>query len=152
MPKGRRLSSTDQSQILLLRQAGHSNKAIAEQLGRSRRCIDDFVKNPATYGQAHGGGRPLKLTRADHRRMARMASKSAMSANQIRARLSLNVSTSTVLRAIRRQIILWWERMKSAPRSRKGGPDNFAAIGDDRLNLLQPPSVPHKGLLKADCF
>ncbi|VDO16775.1 unnamed protein product, partial [Haemonchus placei] len=99
MPKGRRLSSTEQYQILSLRQAGHSNKAIAEQHGRSRRCIDGFVKNPAAYGQAHGGGRPLKLTRADHGLIARLASNSTMSANQIRARLSLNVSTSTVLRA-----------------------------------------------------
>ncbi|XGW15013.1 hypothetical protein V3C99_000916 [Haemonchus contortus] len=116
MPKGRRLTSTEQCQILLLRQAGHSNKTIAEQHGRSRRCIDGFVKNAAAYGQAHGGGRPLKLTRADHRLIARLASNSTMSANQIRARLSLNVSTSTVLRAIRRQIFLRRERMKLAPR------------------------------------
>uniref|UniRef100_A0A7I4Z0J8 HTH_Tnp_Tc3_1 domain-containing protein n=1 Tax=Haemonchus contortus TaxID=6289 RepID=A0A7I4Z0J8_HAECO len=95
MPKGRRLSSTEQSQILSLRQADHSNKAIAEQLVRSRRCIDGFVENSAAYGQAHEGGRPLKLTRADHRLIARLASNSTMSANQIRARLSLNVSTST---------------------------------------------------------
>ncbi|PIO53080.1 hypothetical protein TELCIR_25601, partial [Teladorsagia circumcincta] len=106
MPKGRCLSPTEQSQILSLRQAGHSNKAIAEQLGRSRRCIDGFVKNPTACGHAHGGGRPLKLTRADHGRIARLASNSTMTANQIRARLSLNVSTSTVLRAIRRQIFL----------------------------------------------
>ncbi|VDO46601.1 unnamed protein product [Haemonchus placei] len=116
MPKGRRLSLKEQCQILSLRQAGHSNKAIAEQLGRSRRCIDGFVKNPAAYGQAHGGGRPLKLTRAGHRLIARLVSNSTMSANQIRARLSLNVSTSTVLRAVRRQIFLRREGMKLAPR------------------------------------
>ncbi|VDO43003.1 unnamed protein product [Haemonchus placei] len=106
----------EQCQILSLRQAGHSNKAIAEQLVRSRGCIDGCVKNPAAYGQAHGGGCPLKLTRADHRLIARLASNSTMSANQIRARFSLNVSTSTVLRAIRRQIFLKRERMKLAPR------------------------------------
>ncbi|XGW30966.1 hypothetical protein V3C99_009713 [Haemonchus contortus] len=115
MPKDRRLSSTKQSQILSLRQAGHGNKVIAKQLGRSKRCIDGFVKNPAAYGQAHGGGRPLKLTRADHRRIARLASNSIMSANQIRAQFSLNVSTSVVLRVIRRQIFLKSERMKPLP-------------------------------------
>ncbi|VDO37811.1 unnamed protein product [Haemonchus placei] len=88
MPKGRRLPSAEQSQILSLRQAGHSNKAIAGQFARFRRCIDGFVKNPAAYGQAYGGGRPLKLIRADHRRVARLTSNSTMSANQIRARLS----------------------------------------------------------------
>ncbi|KAK6023827.1 viral methyltransferase [Ostertagia ostertagi] len=65
MPKGRRLSSTEQSRILSLHRAGHSKKAIAEQLGRSRPCIDGFAKNPTAYGKAHGGGRLRKLTQKD---------------------------------------------------------------------------------------
>ncbi|KHJ88486.1 transposase [Oesophagostomum dentatum] len=99
-----------------LHAAGISNNNIAKNLGRSRRCVDNFIRNPASYGRKKGGGRPRKLSSLEERHVRRMASNSSLSINDIRSVLDLDASKSTVLRAIHRSGTLVRQKMKPAPR------------------------------------
>ncbi|EYC44690.1 hypothetical protein Y032_0453g1710 [Ancylostoma ceylanicum] len=115
MTKAFRLSSSEQAQVRALNFAGVRNRSIAKQLGRSRRCVDVFVKNLVVMDKKNPGGRPQKLRRVDESHIGRLASNSKISANQVRTELSLNVSKSTIIRAIHRRNLMW-QKMKPAPR------------------------------------
>ncbi|XGW23090.1 hypothetical protein V3C99_005379 [Haemonchus contortus] len=114
--RGKLLSEEEQAQIRALHEAGHSNRQIARQLGRSPTCIGNYIRNPGAYRSARIVGRPRNLTAQDHRRIARMASNSTLSLNQIRASMGLAVSRMTISRSIRSNEHITREVMKKAPR------------------------------------
>ncbi|EPB70683.1 transposase [Ancylostoma ceylanicum] len=71
--------------------------------------------NLVVMDKKNPGGRPQKLRRVDESHIGRLASNSKISANQVRTELSLNVSKSTIIRAIHRRNLMW-QKMKPAPR------------------------------------
>ncbi|KIH64523.1 hypothetical protein ANCDUO_05165 [Ancylostoma duodenale] len=109
------MAPTEQAQIRALHFAGVSNRTIAKQFGRSRRCDEVFVKNPDDYGQKNPRGHSQKLTRVDECHIGRLASNSTSSANQIRTELPQGISKSTIIRAIHCRNLMW-QKMKHAPR------------------------------------
>ncbi|KHJ91616.1 hypothetical protein OESDEN_08515 [Oesophagostomum dentatum] len=117
MPRrGSLLSSEEQAQIRALHAAGLSNRAIAQQLGRSHGCIDRYVRNPSGYNSNNASGRPQLLSSQDKRRIRRFASNSTASLAQMKAELSLGVSRMTIWRSLKESENLRREKMQKALR------------------------------------
>ncbi|XGW11266.1 hypothetical protein V3C99_012625 [Haemonchus contortus] len=114
--RGRSLSEEEQAQIRALHEAGPSDRQIARHLGRSPTCIGNYIQNPGACRSARVVGRPRSLTAQDHRRIARMASNTSLSVNQIRASMGSAVSRMTISRSIRPNEHISREVMKKAPR------------------------------------
>ncbi|VDN32472.1 unnamed protein product [Cylicostephanus goldi] len=107
MPRGTFLSMEERGAIV---------KKIAEQLRRSRSPVAGYLRNPATYGLNKKGGQHRTLTNREERRIWHKASNSTLSLRQIRADLELNVSRTTIWRAIRRSGYIRRAVMRKAPR------------------------------------
>ena len=116
MPLGKHLSVADRAKIDVLNANGHIARDIGRQLNRSHKLISNYIRDPLEYGQKLRSGRPRTISARDDRAIARMASNSTMSANDIRTSLRLNVGKSTILRSIHRQKNLKYSKMKNAPR------------------------------------
>ncbi|RHZ12604.1 hypothetical protein DYB37_013935 [Aphanomyces astaci] len=52
IPRGGLLSDDQKLEILVLQREGHKARYIANELGRSRGCIQGFLRSPSTYGTA----------------------------------------------------------------------------------------------------
>lgn len=116
MPRGKELTVVEKAQIEALRTAGKSYTFIANQLHRSKGCIQDFVTKRRSYGLKRRSGRPKKLTEREERHISRIASNSTKSANEIKRECQLQVSKGTIIRALNRNPNLKREKMMSAPK------------------------------------
>ncbi|OWZ20081.1 Transposase, partial [Phytophthora megakarya] len=67
-------------------EGGHSVNAIAQRLERSWNVINNYLRNPDTYGTRKSSGRPRKLSPAAERRLLREASKTGASKTGVSAR------------------------------------------------------------------
>jgi transposase len=100
MGRRKKLTENEQGQILAHNNAGMPRKEIADTLQRSLTCINNFLKNPEVYRKKNPGGRPQILDHRDKRRIYRMASQGICSANQIKNKLQLKASISTITRVL----------------------------------------------------
>ena len=73
-----------------------SQRAIAEDLGRSQTVIHAFLKHPEGYGTVQRSGRPPSISASDRRIIKREASKSGRSASDIAREPDLPVTVSRV--------------------------------------------------------
>lgn len=116
MPKGTELTEFEKGQI----QALHDQKIIitdiANQVGRSRRVIANYLKNPAGYGlKKHKRGRKSKLTNRQKNRIIQTASNSTKSTKEIKEELDLHVHRETVRRIIKNSPHIIRAKMLPAP-------------------------------------
>lgn len=88
---------------------------MASQIGRSRKVVRNYLRDPVGYGTRSSGGRPRKLSSRSEREIVRRASNSMASAADIKADLDLEVLNKTILRAIHRSPNLKREKIKTAP-------------------------------------
>lgn len=116
MPRGTQLTDTEKAKIEAFREAGKGYGYIANKLGRSKAAIQKFVTKLGGYGQKTRKGRPRKLSKRDEHQISRAMSNSTKSLNQIKRGFQLNVSKSTIFRAIQRNPNIVREKMKSAPK------------------------------------
>ncbi|RHY66006.1 hypothetical protein DYB30_010924 [Aphanomyces astaci] len=91
MPRGDLLSDDEKLEILVLQREGHKARYIANELGRSRGCIQGFLRNPSTYGTARSPGRPSTVSPTLHRRLIRAARTGKYTASEHVERHSLPV-------------------------------------------------------------
>uniref|UniRef100_A0A7I4YE78 DDE_3 domain-containing protein n=1 Tax=Haemonchus contortus TaxID=6289 RepID=A0A7I4YE78_HAECO len=116
MPRATRLSNQEQAQVRALFEAGWSRRRIAAHIGRSRNCINEYLRNPDQYGKKNSPGRPRLLSAQDERTIGRVLSNSTKSLNRLRAEMRLLVSKTTVWRVIQRSESITREMMRRVPR------------------------------------
>ena len=115
MPRGISLSQVEQGQILAYKRSGKSIHFIAKELGRSRRVVQNFLKNPDGYGQIKRKGGPRKLSKWDERRVIKAASNSMHSCKEIHVECGLDISNSTILRTLKQCPNIVWAKLVPAP-------------------------------------
>ncbi|CAI5451211.1 unnamed protein product [Caenorhabditis angaria] len=116
MSRGSHLTKEEQAQIRAFKIAGWSNRMISSKLKRSLNCINQFVNNPDHYERMKNTGAPKKLTERDKRGIVRLASNTMKSCNDIKNELGLNISKTTVWRAIDQSPEIVRAKLVPAPR------------------------------------
>ena len=116
MPKGTQLTEAEKAKIDAFSSTGMSIQDIAENLGRSRCVVRNYLEDPATYGTAQRPGAPRKLSERDERRLSREASNSTKGCGALAKELELNVSRETVRRSLQRNAHLVWTKMVCKPK------------------------------------
>ena len=81
---------------LVLHREGKTPNYIANDLGRSRGCIREFLRNPNGYGTKRSTGRPPKVTNTMHRLLIRAARTGSFTAAELVERHSLPVGPRRV--------------------------------------------------------
>ena len=115
MPKGKRLSEYEKGKIDGLKEEGWSNRKIAEEIGRSRCVIDNYINLRENYGQKKSSGRKRKLTRRDERAVVRLAIKKKFGSRRILASLDVNCSRTTNYNTLKNNKNLKFAKMKRKP-------------------------------------
>lgn len=100
MGKGRSLTTSEKAKIDVYHTEGYSNRDIAKKLGRSPTCVDNYLKNPSTYGKKYKGRKATAISAAERRRILRCASNSSKSISKIKHEVGVEASKSTVRRVI----------------------------------------------------
>lgn len=67
MPRGTLLTDFEKGQISALQQEGHPEQEIARRVGRSRKCVSNYLRDPLVGDRRHNGGRKRKLDERDKR-------------------------------------------------------------------------------------
>ncbi|CAI5442152.1 unnamed protein product [Caenorhabditis angaria] len=116
MSRGSHLTKEEQAQIRAFKIAGWSNRMISSKLKRSLNCINQFINNPDHYERMKNTGAPKKLTERDKRGIVRLASNTMKSCNDIKNELGLNISKTTVWRAIDQSPEIVRAKLVPAPR------------------------------------
>ena len=65
------LSTYKQGRIVELQRRGLSQRAIANEIGRSRTVIANFIKNPDAYASKKSSSRPIKISSSLDRHIRR---------------------------------------------------------------------------------
>lgn len=92
MPRGSHLSLVERTKIDLYRESGRTIRDIALTLNRSKTTIQNYVKNPTSYGTLKRCGRHPKVSDRDKRSIKRLAVTNNFSCGQIKAKLCLNIT------------------------------------------------------------
>ena len=111
MPHGTALTDIEKGEIIALKYSGSSGREIARQIGRSRAVIQNFLKDPASYGSTKRTGCKRSLNKWDE-----SASNSTMSSSRLRFVNGLNVLRSTICRSLKGFRIICNEKMKRIPK------------------------------------
>ena len=98
MSKGKDLTETEKSNILLLKNLKHSNREIAKQINRSKDVINVFLSNPENYGFKRDFKRKKKDGPKTIKEICRLASNKSTTSRQIKSNLKCNASPRTILR------------------------------------------------------
>lgn len=112
----RRLSENEQLQILIFKDSGMSGNAIAKQLGRSRKVIQTFLKDPEGYKVNKWPGRPPKISPATKRNLLRQASKGEKTSKQLVKDLNLPIKHRRVQQILSSSPNLEYTKRKSVPK------------------------------------
>ncbi|GMF40421.1 unnamed protein product [Phytophthora lilii] len=115
MPRGTALSKDERAAIIALHRRGLSERAIAEDLRRSRPAIHAFLSDPEGYNTNKRPGRPPKLTLAAKRRLLREASKGELSARGIQEQLELPVGVRRVKQLLQESTHMTYVKRKASP-------------------------------------
>ena len=84
MPRGKSLSEQKKGQIIAYQSTGMTNKQIATKISRCHVVVNNFLKNPESYGTKKCGGHKPKLKPRDKRRIVAAASNSTISCRSIK--------------------------------------------------------------------
>lgn len=101
MGRGKILTAEERGKILAYRDSNLSTRQIAEKIARSQSVVCHFLKNPSNYGNNMKTPNRQTVTPCEKRRILREASNSMCSAVNIRSKLGVQASISTVRRVIR---------------------------------------------------
>ncbi|RQM29967.1 hypothetical protein B5M09_012412 [Aphanomyces astaci] len=115
IPRGDLLSDDQKLEILVLQREGHKARYIANKLGRSRGCIQGFLRSPSTYGTARSPGRPSTVSPTLHRRQIRAARTGKYTASELMERYSLPVGEHRVCQLLNKCGKLKYKKRLAAP-------------------------------------
>lgn len=115
MPRGTVLNSSEKVSIMLLHKKNFSNRAIAKELGRSPKVINNYLSNPKLYNKKKSRGRKTIVNTRLKRLIIRKASCENLSCRQISMELKNKISISTVNRVINKSKKLKYMKKKPSP-------------------------------------
>ena len=115
MPRGKELSEQQIAQIEALQKAGHNISQISKIVGKSRKCVTNYLDSPSTYGINKRSGRPSSITDQQMRLLKREAKKGKSSAQQLVQSLELPVGKKRVQEILRKDEGIEWRRPKKGP-------------------------------------
>lgn len=143
MGKRNILTTEERAKIEAYKDLGLSNRKIAEKIGRSHKCINNFLKNKENYGQNYNSRGNQKISRRDKRDIFRLASKENMTSSQIRLALNLNISTRRVQQILSSSKRFKWEKCAKKPalknhhkKKRLEFAEKYIAFGDQWKNVI----------------
>ncbi|CAJ0941381.1 unnamed protein product, partial [Mesorhabditis belari] len=110
-----RLSVVERAKVEAFHASGLSNREIATKFGRSHNLINNFLKNPTSYGKTTPTGRKEQVTKRGKQAIIEAATNSTKGSRRIRHELGLNVSRMTAYRVIKSSPHLKRVKMMSAP-------------------------------------
>jgi transposase len=119
MARGSTLSDFEKGQILTLKDAGKSGRAIAKLIQRSKTVVNCFLSSPKDYGVAKHPGRPRLLDETARRRLLRSARTGLFSSEQLKSSLQLPVSSRTIRNELSREPTLQFKKKKRTPMLKK---------------------------------
>jgi len=119
MPKGKHLSNFEKGQIMAFHHECWGLSSIADELGRSRTVIGNFLRNPDGYGAKKRSGRPQKLSKYHQRRIIREATVNKLGSKGIVKALQLTVSPRTVRRMLHGCSNLSFKKVCTTPAMQK---------------------------------
>lgn len=103
LPRGTKLSQSEQGQIMVMNNTGMTPADVARCLKRSPKADSRFFKNPAACNANKLSGRLSKLPSRDKRRITRELALEGSSCMQLKRILELYASKFTIWREIRSQ-------------------------------------------------
>ena len=115
MPKGERLTNSEQETILDLHKRKLSHRKIAKKVKRSKTVVTAFLQNPSNYGKKKRTGRKPIINEKTKRLILRSACNKTISCSQIVSELNLKASRWTVNRVLKKSNILKHKKMKHSP-------------------------------------
>lgn len=116
MPRSQQLSIAEKAKIDAYRSTGMGYGIIAKNIGRSKCCVEQYIKKSRGYGTKKRSGRPSKVSARDQRRIVNAASNSAKSAREIAAESGISVSKNTICRILKRSQHIVRAKKMPAPR------------------------------------
>jgi len=115
MPRGKSLTELEKGKIIAYKEEGCSGREIARKLGRSHRLIQNFLRDPESYGTHKRRGGPSILNSRDKRKIINKASNSTRSLRDLQGVVDKNVSRTTVWRTLKCSNIIKNEMMRCVP-------------------------------------
>ena len=116
MPRVSHLSKEEKRRTLLWKAESMSPVDIAKNLGRSRKTIQAFLKNPERSGTVKRPGRPPSVSQTDKRIIKREAPKSNKSARDLLNDLSLSIAIRRTQQILQEEPTLQYKKMRESPR------------------------------------
>lgn len=116
MPLGTRLSAAEAAKIDAWIEAGKSQVYCADKLKRSRKAVQTYVKNRASYFDPHKNGSKPMLKERQKRAIIRHISKTGDSLNATRHALNLEASKQTIWRVVNSSVALRYVKAKRKPK------------------------------------
>lgn len=115
MGRGKTLSEAETAKIDLLIEMGWSFRKIAKKIDRSHQVVSSYVRNRENYGKNRAGRTVGAINDRDRRRILREASNSMLSTKQIKEKLDVGGSLSTIQRVIKRAPHLQRKKLMRKP-------------------------------------
>jgi len=115
MGRGKALTTEERTKIAVYVEQGLSERDIAQKLDRSKTLVHDCIERGVDIPSGTSSGRKRALDVREVRHIRRRASNEMVSAATIKAEQELDVSTSTIRRAIHSSGYLEYEKKCSRP-------------------------------------
>lgn len=100
MGKEKQLSDFERGLITALFNENKSISSISQKTGRSRKVISSYLKMGDAYGKTPRSGRPCLVSPRKKKAIIREARGKVITANQLRAKLTVKASADTILRIL----------------------------------------------------
>ncbi|KAF0710232.1 hypothetical protein AaE_012621 [Aphanomyces astaci] len=137
MPRGKNITDIERGQIKAYLRLKKPLRWIARALGRSDKLVRTCIANFARDSAPSGGGRRLKMTRREVRRIFRLATRKGMSARQISAALDGKVKRTCVLTVLKMSKFAKYIKRRSGPRLTSEHRKCRVEFASKQLNTLE---------------
>lgn len=115
MGRGKTLTEAETAKIDILIEMSWSHRQIAKKINRSHQVVSNYVRNRENYGKNRAGRLKCVTSDRERRRILKEASKSVLSARQIKEKLGVGGSLRTIQRVIKRAPHLQRKKLKRKP-------------------------------------
>lgn len=115
MPRGNSLTPEEIAVIKVLISRGESNRAIAQEIGRSEGLIRAYKSSPSTYGTKKRCGRKPTISKRTEKKIFDKATKELKTCSQVKAELGLNITVERIRQIIKKDDRAVFAKMVKKP-------------------------------------
>lgn len=115
MPHGKRLNNTEIDLINRFKKEKYNISQIARLINRSRKVIQNYLKDPENYRKKNCGGRPKAISDRAKRVILRIASNSALTAREIMTQAGVTTNIRNVQRLLKNSKRLKRKKLQRKP-------------------------------------